>query len=228
MKVAVLFSGGKDSTFTVYKVQELGHEVACLVSFIPRNQESYMFHVPNIEWARLQAEALGLPYERFETEGVKEIEVQDMKAALEAIKEKYNIQAVASGAHASNYQKSRVDRVVKELGLESLAPFWHMDDVDFMRSFIGTGFKARFTSVSADGLGPDWLGKDLDEERLNKLIKLHKEKGVSIVGEGGEYETFAYDGPIFSKRIEFSDSQVVWKRNSGFLDVKEAKLSEKG
>lgn len=227
MKVAVLFSGGKDSTFTIYQLQKMGHEVVCLVSFLSKNKESYMFHVPNIEWAKLQAEALGIPNERFETEGIKEKEIEDMKAGLAQIKEKYAIEAVACGALASKYQKERVDKVAKELGLQSLAPNWGKDQVEYIKEIIKEGFKVKFTSVSADGFSPEWLGKDLDNDRLDMLIRLNKEKGISISGEGGEYETFAYDGPIFKKRIEFTDCQVIWKDNAGVLEVKNAILVEK-
>lgn len=227
MKVAVLFSGGKDSTYAIYKAQQMGHEVVCLVSFIPKNKESYMFHVPNIEWASLQAEALQLPYERFETEGIKEQEVEDMKVALDAIKAKYHIHAIVCGALASKYQKERVDRVTKSLGLESIAPHWERDQVEYVKEILKEGFKIKFVGVFADGFKPDWLGKDLDNDRLDMLIRLNKEKGISVGGEGGEYETFTYDGPIFKKRIEFTESQIIWKDNSGVLDVKKAVLAEK-
>lgn len=227
MKVAVLFSGGKDSTFAIYQAQKMGHEVVCLVSFVPKNKESYMFHVPNIEWASLQAEALGIPCERFETEGVKEQEVIDMKVGLDAVKVKYHIHGIVCGALASKYQKERVDRVAKELSLESISPHWEKDQVEYIKELLKEGFKIKFTGVFADGFTPEWLGKELDNDRLDMLIRLHKDKGISVGGEGGEYETFAYDGPIFKKRIEFTESQIMWKDNSGVLDVKKAVLVEK-
>jgi ABC transporter with metal-binding/Fe-S-binding domain ATP-binding protein len=227
MKVAVLFSGGKDSTFAIYKAQQMGHEISCLISFIPKNKESYMFHVPNIEWAALQAEALGLSSERFEVEGVKEEEVKEMEIAIGTLKEKYKFEGLVCGALASKYQKERVEKVAKALGLHVVCPFWDKDQIEYVKEMLKEGFKIKFTGVFADGFTPEWLGKDLDQDRLDMLIKLNKDKKISVGGEGGEYETFAYDGPIFKKKVEFVDSQIMWKDNSGVLDVKDAKLVEK-
>ena len=71
MRLAVLFSGGKDSCFAYYKT--IGtEEVVCLITLISRNPESYMFHTPNIHLTKVQAEAIGLPLLAVETEGRKE------------------------------------------------------------------------------------------------------------------------------------------------------------
>ena len=61
MKLGALFSGGKDSTLAIVKARDKGHEVACLISMISKNPESYMFHVPNVHLTKLQAKAMDLP-----------------------------------------------------------------------------------------------------------------------------------------------------------------------
>ncbi len=60
MRLGVLFSGGKDSTLALQYAAEK-EEVACLITIVSENKESYMFHTPNIDVTTLQAEALGLP-----------------------------------------------------------------------------------------------------------------------------------------------------------------------
>lgn len=227
MKVAILFSGGKDSNFAVLKAKEAGFEVSCLVSVISKNKESYMFHVPNIEWAKLQAEAIGVPIEIFETAGIKEEEITDLQKGLLTVREKYKIEAVVCGALASSYQKDRVDRVCKELGLQSIAPMWGINQLDYIKSVVAAGFKVKFVGAFADGFGPQWLGRELNEETILELETLNKQRGISISGEGGEYETFVYDGPIFKKKINFDETKVIWQQNSGVLDVIKASLAEK-
>ena len=59
-KAAVLFSGGKDSAYAMYKAMQ-ENEIVCLISVISKNEASYMFHTPNIHLVDLQAEAIGLP-----------------------------------------------------------------------------------------------------------------------------------------------------------------------
>jgi len=77
MKIAVLFSGGKDSVYALHFAMQQ-HEIACLISMISKNTESYTFHVPNIHLTKLQAEAMEIPLIQFETEGEKEKELEDM------------------------------------------------------------------------------------------------------------------------------------------------------
>ena len=60
MKLGVLFSGGKDSTLSMHLAKK-HHEISCLLSMKSENDESYMFHTPNIGITELQAEALDIP-----------------------------------------------------------------------------------------------------------------------------------------------------------------------
>ena len=84
MKLGVLFSGGKDSTFALYKKMK-ENEIACLISLVSENKESYMFHTPNIHLVEMQAEALGIPLMLSETKGIKEAELKDLKKAISDI-----------------------------------------------------------------------------------------------------------------------------------------------
>ncbi len=100
MKLAALFSGGKDSCFALYKAVKERHGIACLISLISENKESYMFHTPNIHLTNLQAEALELPLIAFKTKGEKEIELLDLEKAIKSAVKKYKIEGIVSGAVA--------------------------------------------------------------------------------------------------------------------------------
>jgi diphthine-ammonia ligase len=223
-KVAVLFSGGKDSTRTVHWCLGRKYDVT-LISLIPDRKDSYMFHVPNIGLTSRLAEAMGLKIKQAKTSGEKEVEVQDMKSELE----KLDVDAVACGGISSNYQRDRIARVAEELGLDLIAPFWGVDPEAFMRDTIRMGFDVRFVGVSAAGMGKEWLGRKLDESSLKDLLELNRKYGVSLVGEGGEFETIVLDGPGFKRRVEIKDSEVVWdgKMESGWLEIKKVALVEK-
>ena len=89
-----MFSGGKDSTLALHKALEK-EEVACLITLFSENEESYMFHTPNVSLTRLQAEALDLPLVEWVTKGEKEVELADLEAAIaQAIKE-YKLEALS-------------------------------------------------------------------------------------------------------------------------------------
>jgi len=221
-KAAVLFSGGKDSTRTIHWCLESGYDVKCLVTLVPERDDSWMYHVPNINLVDKLAEAIGIPLVKKPSSGIKEKEVDDMKEALSGL----DVDCVACGGIASNYQKTRIERVCNELGLELLAPFWGVDPEKFMRETIRLGFDVRFVGVYADGFDKSWLGRKLDEQSLKELIKLNSKYGVSLVGEGGEFESICLDGPIFKKRLETIDSEIIWddKANSGWMKIRKVKL----
>ena len=126
MKVAVLFSGGKDSTMAVYAALDAKEDVRYLLSMKSRNDESYMFHVPNIHITDLLAEALDIPIMSVETDGIKEEELEDLRTAFENLKD-LGVEAIYTGALYSVYQKSRIEKLGSEVGLEIISPYWHVD-----------------------------------------------------------------------------------------------------
>lgn len=192
---------------------------------VSESDESYMYHVPNIHLTELQARAIGIPLVKGFTSGEKEKEVEDMKAVLEGLK----IDGVVVGALASEYQKQRVDRVAKELGIESFAPAWHRDPVDYMREIIGI-FDVVIVGTAAYGLDQNWLGRRIDEKALEELIKLNEKYKVHVAGEGGEFETFVRDAPFFRARVVFDEVEKKWNEcsYSGVLEVRSAHLEPKG
>lgn len=228
MKVAILYTGGKDSTFAMHRMAQQGREIACLVTLKSANPTSYMFHTANIDYVKtLQAKALGVPIIFKNTKGIKEDELKDMKAALQQAIKKYKIEGVVSGANASEYQRYRIEAVCVDLGLKSIVPFWHVDPGQYMSEFIKEGFEAIFSAISTEGMGPNWLGRKFDLQALEDLKALHAKFGVHISGEGGEYESFVIDGPNFKKKIEITDAEKTWVGDRGVYKIKEAKLVSK-
>jgi len=225
MQTAALWSGGKDSSYATYLAMKQGHKIKYLITMFPEREDSWMFHYPCIELTRLQSESMGIKQITQKTKGEKEKELEDLKKALGKIND---VDGIVSGALASNYQKTRVDKICKELGLESIAPLWHKDQEKVLREEIKTGFEIIITGVFADGFDKKWIGRKIDEKTVDELVELNKKYGISIAGEGGEYESFVVNCPLFKKRIEILKSEICWddKTGSGYLIVKEARLAE--
>ena len=93
-----------------------------------------------------------LPQIMMETEGVKEKGIEDMARAIRLAKEAHSIEGVYTGALASVYQKSRVERVLSELGLETVSPLWHIDQLTHLSNLTKEGFKVIMTGAAALGL----------------------------------------------------------------------------
>lgn len=226
MNVAVLFSGGKDSTMAVYAALDAKEDVRYLLSMKSRNDESYMFHVPNIHVTDMLSEALGIPIMSVETDGVKEEELEDLKAAFEKLKA-LGVEAVYTGALYSVYQKSRIERLGEEVGLKVISPYWHVDELEYMRKIVSLGFKIMICGVAAWGLDESWLGRIIDDATIDELVKLNEKYRLDIAFEGGEAETLAIDGPIFKKRLKIIKYKKEWHLDSGVYIIEDAVLEEK-
>ena len=228
MRIASLFSGGKDSVFAVYKAVQAGYEVVCLITIKSKRTDSYMFHIPNIELAKLQAETLEIPIIYMNSSGVKEKELEDLKKAIKRAKEKYNIQGIVSGALASNYQAERVKKICDELSLRSINPLWGIDEEQYLKDLIKAKFNAIITGIAADGLSKSWLGRKIDTNCISDLKKLHEKNKIHIAAEGGEYETFVLDCLMFNKKIEIKDSEIRMENEcTGQYIIKIAELVKK-
>ena len=223
MRVAVLASGGKDSTLALYRVLTKGHIVNYLVSMIPRREDSWMFHYPNIRLMNLFAQAVEIPLVKAGTSGVKEIEVEDLKHLIETL----DVDAVVSGAIASNYQKARIEKICRQLKMKCITPIWGENPLNILEEILELKFEVIVTGVYAHGFGKEWLGRKIDETAVADLMELNRRFGVSLVGEGGEYETLVLDASFFKKRIKVIEAKKVWKNQSGYFLVTKAELENK-
>lgn len=221
MDVAVLFSGGKDSTMAVHAALDAKEDVRYLLSIKSKNDESYMFHVPNIHMTDLLSEALEIPIMAVETDGVKEEELEDLKAAFFDLKD-LGIEAIYTGALYSVYQKSRIEKLGREVGLKIISPYWHVDELEYMRKIVSLGFKIVICGVAAWGLDESWLGRIIDDETIDELVKLNEKYGIDIAFEGGEAETLAIDGPIFKRKIRILKYKKEWHLDSGVYIIEDA------
>ena len=61
MKLAALFSGGKDSTYSIFKAKQDGHSIECLITIVPKSAESMLLHFPNMPITKLQSSSMGVP-----------------------------------------------------------------------------------------------------------------------------------------------------------------------
>ncbi len=228
MRLAALFSGGKDSARALELAMVAGHEIVCLVTVISESRESYMYHVPAIGLTEMMAEAAGFPRMVVHTAGEKEKELAPLSAALRGMRDgDYGIEGIVSGAIRSEYQRSRLAGICDELGLESLTPLWHTGTDDFLAELVSAGYEIMISGVFAHGLDESFLGRTIDVKIMERIRGLNEKYGVSMVGEGGEFETSVLDSPFYGKKIVVDELGIVWERDSGYVVVKGAHLEEK-
>jgi len=226
MKVAVLFSGGKDSNFSLFEAKKI-HSVECLIVMKSKNSESYMFQSVGIDATKYQAECLGIPILEIETAGEKESELIDLDFAIMSAKEKYGIEAIFTGAINSCYQSSRIQRICKKYDLWCYNPLWQKNQVDFLYELVENNFKIVIVGVASYPLTEKHLGRILDKKLIDEFISFYEKFGFNPAGEGGEIETFVLDSPCFKKEIKILKSHSEYDNHYGNLFIDKVELVEK-
>lgn len=219
MKLATLFSGGKDSTFATYLARKEGHEVVCLISVISENKDSYMFHTPSISKTQKQAEVLNIPLVIDTTKGEKEKELEDLERVIKKVKEDYEIDGIITGALHSDYQASRIGKICNDLDLECFNPLWHKNEFEYLQELVDNEFDILVIGVSAYPLDESWLGRKVDDEFIEEVRKLHERYKIHPAGEGGEFETFVLNCPMFSKPLKLKSSKTHGEGNYWRMEI---------
>lgn len=229
MKLAALCSGGKDSTFSVYKVLESGHTVECLVTIHPSADDSMLFHFPNNNIAKSVAEAMHIPFMGVDstTGSSKEAESEALERAIVQVKSSYNVEGIVHGTISSRFQNEIFSKVCARQGLKNVTPLWSVHPYNYLHTLIDNHFHIKIVSVSAMGLDRSWLGTDLDRKSIAKLDLLSKRYGINLSFEGGEAETLTLDCPIFKKRLSIEKSNIKWDGQRGIFEILEHVLIPK-
>lgn len=228
MKLGILFSGGKDSVFACWRAKEK-NTVACLITLLSLNPDSYMFHTPNIRHASMQAKAMNMPQLCRLTRGIKEEELADLEAALVEARDLYDVQGIVTGAIESIYQAARVQRICHQLDLWCFNPLWQTDQICYLRMLLSEGFRVIISGVYAYPFDSTWLGAELTEEKIMRLAQLQEKYQINPSGEGGEIETFVLDGPsqLFQKRIEILQASSTYANYRGQYIIEKMRLADK-
>src|SRR3989344_1248724 len=204
MKVIVSISGGKDSTFALYKAIQRGYEVAYLANTISDDFKRVRFHGVKGQVIRKQAKALGIPL--LQTETSEENYRRDYIENIEEIIKKEGIEGLVLGDIFLEDCFDWAKGICDQLGIELIEPLWKSDPEQTFKEFIELGFEAIVVSSQADILDKSWVGRKLDQQFLEDIKKL---KNVDICGENGEYHSLVLNGPIFKKKLEIKVSKKV-------------------
>src|SRR5919202_1496155 len=163
VRLAALYSGGKDSTFSIFKAKQAGHDIACLISMRPISDESLLFHYPNSWITDLLANAMQIPLSSHKVDKTsKEAEIKALEEAIISAKSTYGIDGLLHGGISSNFQNQLFKRICDNNRLEMIAPIWKVQQDAYLSELFSEKFHIIFVSVSAMGLRRCWLGSTFD------------------------------------------------------------------
>jgi ABC transporter with metal-binding/Fe-S-binding domain ATP-binding protein len=187
-----------------------------------------MFHTPSIKRVKNQAKVMGTPLIIQETKGEKEIELEDLKKAIKSAIKKFKIEGVVTGAVESVYQATRIQKICNELRIECFNPLWQKNQIELLENLIENKFKTVVTAVCAYPLDKKWLGRKIDRDFILEVKKFASEYKINPAGEGGEFESFVLDCPLFNQSLTVKSFEDFGEKNSWIRELVLEKSAEMG
>ncbi|MDC0036533.1 diphthine--ammonia ligase [Nitrosopumilus sp.] len=226
MKLACLFSGGKDSTYAIHLGKKQGHDIVCLLSVFPKSEESHLLHYPNLKWTKLQSESMNIPQLTIDsnTDDTND-ELIIIEKLLQNAKDTFQIDGLVHGGIKSKFQKDKFETLCLKLNLVCIAPLWEMEPKKYMDELIHSNFDFMMITVSSDGLDDRWLGKLISKSDITILNNLSDKFGFNLNFEGGEAETFVVNCPLFSNPIKVNEFTKNWDGYRGRFEIVDAELN---
>lgn len=213
MRAFCCWSGGKDSAMAFNKAQESGIKIEYLLNMADEDGIYSRSHGLKVDMLKKQADAIGLPLVQGKAswDGYE----KEFKRVLSELKAK-GITTGVFGDIDLEPHREWVERVCRESDITPVLPLWLVERTGFMDEFIERGFKAFICVVNTKHLEESWLGRELDRQFIQDMKQYPK---VDLCGEGGEYHTFIYDGPMFNKEVKVSKLNHAKKDEYRFLKI---------
>ncbi len=228
MKLAGLFSGGKDSTYALFRALKEEHEVPCIISIHPFNDESLLYHHPNNLLFKKISNAIEIPIiERYCNNISKEHEIDQLFSSIRQAIDEYSIEGLVHGTISSKFQLNIFQKMCTKLNLKLYSPSWGADPYNYYDELITAQFEIIITRVAALGLDKIWLGKIINEENYEVLKTLSKKFNFNLTFEGGEAETLVLDCPIYKKKIKIIRAKIQWDGVRGTFEILDVVLIRK-
>ncbi len=203
------WSSGKDSALALYKtLQDPDIEIVSLLTSVNKQYNRISMHGVRAELLEQQAESLGLPLHKMVIPEMPTMEVYEdvMRKTLGEFKEKGVTHSIFGDIFLEDLRKYREDKLA-EMHLEGVFPLWKIDTKVLLQEFLDLGFKTIVTCVNERNLDKSFAGRIIDAQFIADLPD-----DVDVCGENGEFHTFTFDGPIFSKPIAFEIGEVVYRK----------------
>ena len=210
---AVAWSGGKDSTLSYHRARQQGYPVSHLLTVYEGNTDRTRFHGVRRELIEEQADSLGLE-PVLESTHPRDFE-DAFGAALDRLVEAGVAGVIFGNVHLDDVREWYESRVTAH-DLEHVEPLWGDPPRRLLREFLSAGYRTLICSVNLEVGRPEWLGRELDG---SLAAELESEPHVDCCGEHGEYHSFAWDGPLFDRPVEFRRGEEVEIEGHRLLDL---------
>lgn len=203
------WSSGKDSALTLYKIlQNPDFKIEYLLTSINQQYQRISMHGVRVELLEAQSQSIGIPLKIMQIPEMPTMEVYEkvMTETLTELKNEGITHSVFGDIFLEDLRKYREEQLAK-LDFKGVFPIWKIPTKELIQEFISLGFKTIVVCVNERYLDKSFVGRIIDQNFINDLPE-----NVDVCGENGEFHTFTFDGPIFSKPIDFEIGEIVYRK----------------
>ncbi|TET55286.1 MAG: diphthine--ammonia ligase [Actinobacteria bacterium] len=216
-KVIISWSGGKDSALALNEIRKSNkYEIVSLLTTITEDYKRVSMHGFREELLEAQASSLDLPLTKIfisKNTSNKQYE-ENMKNTLSKLYKNGVLSVVFGDIFLEDLKKYREEKLAK-VKMNALFPIWKRQTSKLAQEFISLGYKAILTCVDTKLLDGKFSGRSFDKQLISNLPA-----NIDACGENGEFHSFVYDGPIFSKEIPFTKGEIVLREQRfSFCDL---------
>jgi uncharacterized protein (TIGR00290 family) len=200
LRVALAWSGGKDSSLTLGSLQaDPQVEVVALLTTVTREYDRVSMHGVRRTVLHAQTQSIGLPlFESSIPAKASNTAYEEAFArTLSDLHQHYpDVRHLAFGDLFLTEVRAYREKLLSALGWIPLFPLWGRDTEEVAREFVDAGYRAVLTCVDTTQLSAGFAGREYDRSLLAQLPE-----AIDPCGERGEFHTCVYDGPIFSRPL---------------------------
>ncbi|MFD1605192.1 diphthine--ammonia ligase [Flavobacterium artemisiae] len=203
------WSSGKDSALALYKtLQNPDVKIESLLTSINEKYQRISMHGVRVELLQAQAESLNLPLKIMQIPEMPSMEIYEdvMLETLNEFKNQGITHSIFGDIFLEDLRKYREEQLSR-IGFKGVFPIWKIPTQDLIQEFILLGFKTIVVCVNEKYLDKSFVGRVIDQDFIDDLPE-----NVDVCGENGEFHTFTFDGPIFSKPIDFEIGEIVYRK----------------
>ncbi|HLC60602.1 MAG TPA: diphthine--ammonia ligase [Candidatus Nanoarchaeia archaeon] len=214
MDVAILYSGGKDSTFAIQQAIDKGWNIKYLISVKPTRKDCFLFHYATVEHTKEFAKQLGIPHFYVScrvADPVKEADI--VKKVVEKNRSKMKVDAVVlGGTGLQETQLKSIQNALRQFNIDVFASHAGEEHDLVMEQMLDKGYEIMVTQIASDGL-KEWLGKNITKDNFPQLKKDSIKYGFHIGFEGGYADTLVTNCPLFEKQMVVEEMSVIFEDN---------------
>lgn len=207
-KAYLNWSSGKDAMLALHHINKAGdHSIDKLVTTLNAEHNRISMHGVRRNLLQQQADSLGLPLQIIRLSGKLSLSRynETMERELGKLKEEGFSNSVFGDILLEDlkaYREKQLDKV----GTKAIFPLWQKNTKALIEEFLNLGYKAIVVCVNAKMLDKSFCGREIDSQFLRDLPE-----DVDPCGENGEFHTFVFDGPLFTKPVEFEIGETVMR-----------------